>query len=816
MLFSSNLFRRYINIKDDPANIAEFLTLKACEIEEIIERNIPREIVIWYVKSCNKHPDADKLFVTNVDCWSLWNFQIVTWAENIRENIYVPVALDWAYLEARDLTIKPVKMRWLESNGMICSKEELWINEDLLLHGIWILDEDINTLSKEDLWKALADEVPFLNSFVFDIDNKTLTNRPDLTWHLWQAIELNAIYNIFSKEKIYMNDIPNVFESFQNTNIFEALENSKKWNQTIESKTELLRSYLTIELKNVKIEKTSFETRLSLIDLGEKSINNFVDFSNLFMILSWQPIHFFDADKISGKILIETAIWWERFLDLTDKEHTLKKWDILIKDEEKILALAGVIWWKSSQVWEWTKNIVVEIWNFDPIQIRKTWNHHGLRTNAKIRFEKNINPLFSLYSLFLFLDQLKISWIKAEVAWINYFYQESLKDFLSKYLDFNFDKFKKFTWIDKILQEDAENILLNLWFVFRNKQIKPPYRRSWADINIQEDIFEEIVRIYGFENIEWKKLINKMSYVEPCEEIVLSRMLERIFVEQHAFNLIETYAWFDIAVVDKLTSIDKNKLYSLKNPTSPENKYLRSNMFFNFFNVLSKNFRNFDEIKVLETWKIFSLEGGEKLALWAVLYKKELLDWKDNNIFELKEMVNKALWEYSLKWLLVYKNQDFEFEWISHPKQFANIFLNNNKIWEIFTLHPYHHKDFKFPETAQITFLQLDLHKLIEMKSQTKTKSTSNMLYYTQEDQIVERDLSFFVDKNANYSIVSDSIKKIKEIIDYEVFDIYDFDDKKSISLKIKIYWKSMTSEDINDIMKKAIAAVEKNWWKLR
>jgi len=508
MLFSWNLLKRYINIKDDPSNIANYLTLKTCEIEEIKTRKIPNEVVIWYVRKCYKHPDADKLYVTEVDCWEKWKYQIVTWAENIKEWIYVPVALLGAYLPAINLKIKPVKMRWVDSNWMICSKQELWIAEDLDVHWIWILDEDLNTLSDKYLGKPLAGEIPFVDNFVFDIDNKTLTNRPDLTGHLWQAIELNAIYKIFDPEKIYMNNISQIFENFENTNIFEVLEYSTRANKNLFVDTELTRSYILLELKNVKIQKSSFKERLELIDLQEQPINNFVDFSNLFMFLTGQPIHFFDADKIRGNVIVRQAKDGEKFIDLTWNEHTLVEGDIVIVDDEKILALAGIIWWQGCEVTEYTQNILVEIANFDPIQIRKTGNRLALRTNAKIRFEKNINPLYSLYALILFLDQLKISWLKYDLWWIQSYYRNEVKSLYLKRLEIDFNDLITFSGIN-IEHNKIKQILANLglttyyWWNESIYHINVPAWRSTADINIPEDVYEEVIRIYGYENINW-------------------------------------------------------------------------------------------------------------------------------------------------------------------------------------------------------------------------------------------------------------------------------------------------------------------------
>ncbi len=816
MLFHGNLLKRYINLKDTPKNIANYLTLKTCEIEEIKERKIPDEVVIGYVIKCEKHPDADKLKITEVDCGPKWIFQIVTGADNIKSDIYVPVALPGAYLPAKDLKIKPVKMRGVESNWMICSKEELGISEDLDKHWIWILDEDLNTLSKEDLGKKLADEVPFLNNFIFDIDNKTLTNRPDLTWHLGQAIELNTIYKLLDPEKIYFSNINQVFEIFKNTNIFDVLEHSTKW-KDVYVETSKVRTYLTLQINDIEIKASDFKTRLDLIDLGGESINNWVDFSNLFMYLTSQPIHFFDADKIKGNIVVKEAKGGEKFTDLTWKEHILEKWDIIITDDEKILALGGIIWWAGSEVTKYTKNILVEIANFDPIQIRKTGNRLNLRTDAKIRFEKNISGLFSLYALILFLDQLKLSGLSYTLGGLSYFYDESIKGLFNKWIDIDFDDLRNFSWTE-ISDEKIKFILENLWFdlvpIDKSKyKVKVPAWRSPADINIKEDLYEEVIRIYGYENIWGKSLERNMEYVPFNEKTDILRQVEQISVEDFHFTLLETYSWFDLNLVRKIKEIDTSDLFSLQNPTAPENKYLRDTLFFNLLGVVEKNFREFDNIRVVETWKVFNQNFKEKLVAGFMIYRKQVNNWKDNNIFVLKNLLQKILNNYGLKGLLEYKPIERD---ITHPKQNADILLNKQKIGEIYTLHPYYHKNLKIPEKAQITYLELDLEKLIELKNKLKSKPIQKVKYYTLEDQIVKRDLSFVIPKSDNYWKIIYAIKKINQIIDVEVFDIYDLGESKSISLTISIYGEKMTSEDINSVMDKAIKEVEKVWWKLR
>ena len=816
MLFSWSLLKRYINIKDEPENIADYLTLKTCEIEEIHTRKIPDEIVIWFTTKCEKHPDADSLYITEVDCGEKWIYQIVTWAVNIVKWVYVPVALPGAYIATKDLKIKPVLMRWVESNGMICSKEELWIAEDLDIHGIWVLDEDLNTLSKSDLGKKLSDEVPFLENFVFDIDNKTLTNRPDLTGHLGQAIELNSIYKNFWKEKIFMNNVPQIFEIFQNNNIFDVLEHSTKLDKKLFVDSASTRSYINLELKNVEIKKSAFKERLELIDLDEQPINNFVDFSNLFMLLTGQPIHFFDADKIDGNISVEDAKGGEVFRDLTWKEHKLEKWDIIIKDNNEILALAGVIWWESSQVTEKTSNILVEIANFDPIVVRKTANRLNLRTWAKIRFEKNISPLYSLYAMILLLDQLKISWLKYELGWVNYFYDDEVKKLYSKHLEFDFEQVKGFSGIDEMEKENVEEILKNLWFEFNWNKIRVPFWRSPADINIKEDIFEEVIRIYGYENIKWKELTKIMENVPYSPKVELTRLVEEVFVEDFRFTEVETYPWLNLETVNKIKQINPDRLFSLQNPMSPETKYLRPNLCFNLLEVVAKNFREYDDIKVFEVGRVFDRQNGEKMVTWAMVYQKEVKNFKENNIFVLKNTLDKLLQEYWLKWLLEYKPEDEMLKSMSHPKQYAKILLNRQEIGKIATVHPYYYKEFKISEKSQITFIQIDLDKLIQLKNKTKVKAIQKMNYYTLEDQIVSRDLAFVISKEENYGKVLFAVNKVKEIIDVDVFDIYDLWEEKSIALTIKIYGEKMTSDDINKVMDKAIKEAEKVGARLR
>ncbi|MBP7842075.1 hypothetical protein KA037_05485 [Patescibacteria group bacterium] len=202
----------------------------------------------------------------------------------------------------------------MDSNGMICSKTELGINEDAEHHWIWDLTKDFTDLSDKDAGTPLSVKYPFLESCIWDVENKTITHRPDLTGHFGIATELYAMYE---DDKITKKDIVKIMDKVLDTDIVDFLEDSKASVKKISPKTDKLRSYVLAEISDIEVKSSSFMTRLILRDLGHTPKNNWVDFSNIFMYLTGQPVHFFDADTIVGDVIIRMAKDAEEFIDLT-------------------------------------------------------------------------------------------------------------------------------------------------------------------------------------------------------------------------------------------------------------------------------------------------------------------------------------------------------------------------------------------------------------------------------------------------------------------------------------------------------------------
>ena len=829
MKYSLNLLKHFISINDSVQNIADKITLKTVEVEEIIERKIDKHIVIWKIMSAENHPDSDHMSVCQVDCGPKWKFQIVCGAANVQWAHYIVAALEWAVFEEAGITIAPRKLRGVESNGMICSKNELWIPEDTDKPRIWELDKDFDDISDADLWTPLTDKYPRLDSAVIDVDNKWLTNRPDLTWHFGMAIDLNSMYN---DNQISYNGISTYFDTLKNTNVLDLINNKWATKIWLKTETENVNSYILMEVNNVTVRPGGMLSRLHMYDLWSKPISNWVDFSNLFMNITWQPIHFFDADKVKWNIIVRQAREWEKFVDLFEKEHDLLSSDMVIADEEKVLALAGVVGWLNSWVSDDTKNILVEIANFDPVCVRKTWVRLGLRTDAELRYEKNISPSFSQYVFILFLDLLKYYskdlW-DYEIWGISHFVKNSSLSYFQNVVNVDYIALQNFIFGETVewFEDTAKTILTKLWFGLNWNNVSVPFWRSPDDINIVQDVYEEVARIFGYEKIPSTSLKSDVSLPKTPSMVKLSRAIEESFVRDFEFDQVETYPWVDQKSLE-IFGVDLNNLYGLKNPIDTDKPYLRDDIDYIMINYVTKNCKFFDEFRLFDLGRIWSKKYDvknekakfanefvwERLKFAGMYYQKSTKTWEDDLLLLAKWDIDKLFATLGLSWEISYKKTDKK---AYHPKKQWNILFNGKEVWFLWTIHPLILKNYKIPETANLVYLSLDLHSINEL-----LKSTDYVVdgYETLHDQIVWRDLCFVVDEVVDYGTVLDVAKNVHGVSDLEVFDLYKGTNlpewKKSIAFKIKIKWENMQTEEINAVMDKVIRKVEATWAKLR
>lgn len=266
------------------------------------------------------------------------------------------------------------------------------------------------------------------------------------------------------------------------------------------------------------------------------------------MNISGLPIHCFDADKVKGAIILRDAIDGETFTDLQGAEHVLKSTDIVVADEEKILALAGIIGGQSSAISETTKNILIELANFDPVIVRKTGTRLGLRTDAELRFEKNIAPAFSMYAVLLLLEELKFYATdlgEYEIGGIASYIKSGLNPLIRKTIPCPWKELENLIFGEEQneFQSKASHLLKNLGFIVQNDSVQVPLWRGPDDLNIKEDIAEEIARILGYETIASQPLLSEVKAQPFSESVAILREIEEIMINQFKFDQVETYPW---------------------------------------------------------------------------------------------------------------------------------------------------------------------------------------------------------------------------------------------------------------------------------
>ena len=488
MKISFNWLQQFVNLKLDENETAEILTNLGLEVEGIDKfESIPGSlegIVVGKVISCEQHPNADKLKLTSVDIGEKEELQIVCGAPNVREGLNVAVATIGTTITANDgsqLKIKKGKIRGEHSYGMICSENEISIGEDS--SGIVELDDDIQPGT------PLDQVIEVEKDYVFEIG--LTPNRADAMSHWGVARDLRAaLIQRGRKTPINTPSISN----------FHLDDRSRKMKINVR-RSDLAPRYTGVTITGIEISKSPdwLQNRLKSIGIFPK--NNIVDVTNYVMHELGQPLHAFDADKIYNDIIeVKTLEKGTKFTTLDDVERTLSDEDLMICDAEKPLCIAGVLGGKDSGVSDRTKSIFLESAFFDGVNIRKTAKRHGITTDASFRFERGTDPENTEYALLhaaLLIKEVAGGKISSDV---DDFYPDKFEDY---------NVFLTFQKINRIIGQEIDaneikSILSSLEIKVNNISESgiglsiPPYRN---DVRREVDVIEEILRVYGYNNI---------------------------------------------------------------------------------------------------------------------------------------------------------------------------------------------------------------------------------------------------------------------------------------------------------------------------
>lgn len=809
MKISYNWIKDYLKIDLEPARVAEILTAIGLEIEGMDEwvsvKGGLKGVVIGEVLTCKKHPDADKLSVTTVDIGQPQPLQIICGAPNVAAGQKVPVATVGTVVFKGDesLEIKKSKIRGELSEGMICAEDELGLGNSH--EGIMVLNKDAKPgTPASDYFQIVSDSV-------FEIG--LTPNRIDSGSHFGVARDLAAYLNINAglKEKAVLPSINN-FKPDNNSNPYEVI---------IENYTDCPR-YTGITISEVTIGESPDWLKNRLRAVGLNPINNVVDITNFVQLEVGQPLHAFDADKIDNrKVIIRNLPDKSKFITLDNVERSISSRDLMICNANEGMCIAGVFGGIKSGVTGSTKNIFLESAYFNPVAIRKTSKRHGLKTDASFRFERGADPNITTWALkraIMLIKETAGGKISSDVVDV---YPERIKNV---HIDVEYKNINRLVG-KNIEPETVKKILSLLDIEIINEDahklslVIPSYR---VDVRQEADVIEEILRIYGYNNVEVSMHVNSTLYYpeKPNKEKVtniVSDLLSANGFAEIMCNSLCPASWYD-----QNEDFEKDQLVMLANPLSSDLNAMRQTLLFGGLNsiIWNINRQNFD-LKLYEFGHSYFYHKSEEYPKVADYTEKESLDlfisgntgrqswnYKTNpsDFFNIKSSVEMILSRLGI-------NPDTLKYGESDKKYFTESFcylFNNKLLAETGRVSKSYLAKFDIGQDVYWGHIDWDFTlKLI--------KNHSIAFHELPKYPSVKRDLALLLDRSIKFSQVRDIAFRTEKnaLREINLFDVYESDslgkNKKSyaVSFILRDDLKTMADKNIDRIMNNLIRAYE-------
>lgn len=790
MKVSLKWLKNYVDLEGISAEeIAQKLTFAGIEVEEIMHMASGTNLVVGEIVECEKHPESDHLHILKVDEGEKYGVnQIVCGAPNARVGLKVIVARVGAVLPK--ITIAKSTIRGVESNGMCCSLLELGVESKYLteaqINGIEELPMDAK-VGEEDVLGYLG-----LDDTIFDL--KLLANRSDCL----------AMQNV-------AREVAALFEKDVNLPYVNHYE-GKKSNFKVDSQTDLCKEFAIREIRNIKVKESPKWLKERLFASGVRSINNIVDIGNYIMLLTGQPLHMYDLDKLKSEELTVRSDYEGDFVALDEKTYKLIKGDIVIMNEDEVMCLGGVMGSLKCAVDENTKNLAIEAANFDAKTIRHTSTRLNLVSESSQRFVKGINK-----------DQY-----------------ENVLDLTTKLLVelcdakeiFETKKYDVLSHEANVIESSCRAINHRLGSEFKNDEIIDTLKRVYIDINdydgdnfkavvpshridikLDADLSEEVIRLLGFDNVKSTLPRQETSVGALTNTQLRKRQIRELLIANGLYETLN-YTLVNDRLISYFKGLNNNEPYCLLHPMTEDHKYTRVTLLPSLLETLNYNLsRQGKDIKIFEVSDVYSKNGVE-CHLGIVL----------NGEDEYRHLMNKIPYGYAhvkglfeaIMNLLAIDASRYRLVRVSdkfkelHPGRAAEIYIGKDLIGIMGELHPNMMKEFDLGK-APTAVLEINLSKLLEVRvSPIKVIPPSRF-------QTVERDLALVARKDISAQEIIKVIKQaghnmIKQV---DIFDVYQGEHVdfgfKSIALKI-VYedtTKSFTSEEIANLEKGIINALE-------
>ena len=787
MLISLEWLKEYVDINEDVMELENALTMIGQEVEAIEEQGKHLDnVVVGEIVEYGKHPDAEKLSLLKVNVGEETPLQIICGAPNHKLGDKVIVAKIGAILPG-NFKIKKAKVRGVESHGMLCSEVELGIGTEG--DGIVILPKDAPVGAEIRTYLGL-------NDIIFELE--ITPNRPDCLSHIGIAREVAAYYD--RKVKYPVANVKTITgPAGINVDIIDEAR---------------CKRYTTRILKNVKVGESPEWLKRRLKAIGLRPINNVVDVTNYIMFEYNQPMHAFDNEKLEGsKIIVREATKGEKITTLDGEERELNNGELVIADEKKAVAIAGIMGGANTEVDENTTEILLEVAYFTPENIRKTSKNLGVSSDSSYRFERGIdvdNTLVVLERASSLIQSITGCDVVREYTDLYIEPYEPREVFL------DMEKLNRFVG-KEIDIDEVGTILKNLNMQIKNLgqnklSVTPPSYRN--DITRSADLYEEIIRMYGFENIEDKMPVENIKAGTIDEEFRVTDISKKHLRDMGLQEVIN-YSFIPRGILEKLKV--EAETIDIKNPINEDMVTLRPTLMYGLLTNIRDNFnRNINDLKIFEVSRTFTkaevlaneivkvgiaLAGREERDLWEA--KPEAYDF-----YDLKGYVENYLTAMGMNRYQLRRTENKSY----HPGRAVDIFVGRDYIGSFGEIHP------DVAESMGITrervyLAELELAKIVKY-GKSKVKYEKIVKY-----PAVNRDLAILMDRETLVGDMLGDIKKSSNLIEtVNLFDIYTGEkveaNKKSVALSIVLRKKTGTleEEEVTATIDKILGLIKKKY----
>ena len=806
MKVSLNWIRDYVQLPADAdlKKLAYDLTMSTVEVEDTIELAKQFDhMVVGVINTIEQHPNADKLRVCMTDIGGRVE-SIVCGGSNLREGMKVAVALPGSVCrwhgEGEPVEIKKSKLRGVDSYGMICGAVEIGLAD------LFPTKEEAHILDLSDFdapaGTPLADALD-LNDIILEIDNKSMTNRPDLWGHYGIAREIAALYDL------PMKAFPRFDRNVANTAGFHV---------TVED-AERCPRYLSAQIEGLSVKPAPYQMQSRIWKVGMRPINALVDITNYVMLATGQPTHAFDSDHIAGHVIVRRAGEGEKLLLLNGKELALSGDDLVIADDAGVVGLAGVMGGAKDSILPETDKVILEVANFDAKGIRRTALRYDNRTEASARYEKAIDPERCDQAFDLSMQLLGQLYPEMKVTGLVDEYPQHLKQ---AEIDV------PLSWLERRLgkrlppeeiRHKMELLGYGIAFSGDNMHVVVPTWRSTGDVSIQADIMEEVARMYGYENFEAEPITTTFDGAINQLDKDLERRIKEYLAIRCGMQEIFTYPWMDEQFVNAVLQ-STDGILSLSTPPSPAERFVRSSLLPNLCKAVVKNERYFDEFSIFETAQVFRDENytspydpREKLpsqrknvaGAFATTGKDiTALFRKAKGVVEMMaryvhmetltfRQMEKPVWADNVVWLNICRGEE----------KVGDLALLSKKVSMACGI-----------KNLNVMLFQLDQDSLVPLKSRTNT--FTHMAEYPMTDY----DISLLLDGSVQWKDVLQTVGGIKSELLHGASFVDEYRGKqvpagkKSLTLRLSIgsKEKTLTSSEIEEVASNVLNKIAKRF----